>query len=168
MRGFIFLTLFNLFFNTLYSQPEKNARKKEYTAIFHLNDGTLRSGVWHSCSAAGISFAEGIDQITLTPEQVYKFEIKRSNSSKRNALIGAGFGFMLGFLIAFNDSDADARAGYARAGYAGGVGLLSAFAGAFIGHLIGMSGKTYYIMGRPDQLNKLLPELQKYNRSPIP
>jgi hypothetical protein len=167
MRGLLFLTLFNLFIYPIYSQTEKNARKREYTAIFHLNDGTLRSGVWHYGSAAGITFAEGVDQITLTHDQIYKFEIRRSNSSKRNALVGAGFGFMLGFLIAFNDSDADARAGYARAGYAGGVGLLSAFAGAFLGHLIGMSGKTYYIMGSADQLNRLLPELQKYNRSHV-
>ena len=80
-------------------------------------------------------------------------------------MIGAGVCFAVGFLIGYNGEDADGWTGTSRVGHAAGAGLIGGFSGAFIGHLIGMAGKSYYVLGSSDQYKKIQPQLQKYNQS---
>lgn len=168
MRYYLILTFILVYNSNSLGQSDKVNSKKSYLVTFHLTDRSTRSGIWISSSDSILQFTEHNEIVSLFPEQVYKFEIRKANSAKRNALIGAGVGFAIGFLIGFNEEDASLQPDHIRLGHASGAGLLGAFSGLLIGHLTGMIGKTHTVFGNLDQYRKILPDLQKYNQKQIP
>jgi len=149
---------------SLVVQAQSGASKNDFLADIQLSDGTLLQGIWHSGTTEAIRIWQGDEPIELRPEQIYKLEIRNVNKTKRSAIIGGAIGFTIGAIIGATDADNDSRDGYAEAGYIVGTGLLGAFGGGFIGFIIGMNGKTYYVLGKPEQYLSILPSLVKYNR----
>ncbi|MDH4057480.1 MAG: hypothetical protein OEU76_01890 [Cyclobacteriaceae bacterium] len=156
----LFLVLFS--FTNTFSQQDKSASKRSYSVSFRLTDGTRQSGTWLSSTDTSILFLENNDTVTLTPAQIYKFEIRKTNSIKRNTIIGASFGFAVGFAIGYTGEEAEGYSGASRVGHAAGAGLIGAFSGALFGHLSGMLGKSYFVLGSRDQYKTILSNLQKY------
>jgi hypothetical protein len=146
------------------SQSKTNTSKNEFWANVHLIDRTQLQGLWHSSTVDEIIIRQGDETIHLNPEQIYTIEIKNVNKTKRSSILGAAIGFTIGAIIGATDSDNDARDGYAEAGYILGTGLLGAFGGGFVGFVIGMNGKTYYVLGKSEQYRTIQPSLLKYNR----
>ncbi len=146
------------------SQSKTNTSKNDFWANVHLIDRTQLQGLWLSGTEDEIIIRQGNETIHLRPEQIYTFEIKNVNKTKRSSILGAAIGFTIGAIIGASNSDNDARDGYAETGYILGTGLLGAFGGGFVGFVIGMHGKTYYVLGKPEQYHTIQPSLVKYNR----
>lgn len=146
------------------AQSKSGASKKDFWVDFQLTDRTRIQGLWYSGTETGITIRQGNDTTHLLPEQIYKFEIRNVNKSNRSSIIGAAIGFSIGAILGATDSGNDSRDGYAEAGYILGTGLLGAFGGGFVGFVIGMNGKTYYVLGKPEQYRTIQPSFVKYNR----
>ena len=147
------------------AQSKKSLSKNDFLVSIWLKDGTKKMGIWEKSNGTTIQYSDQDQLFSITPESIYKLEFHKVNSTRRNAIIGASVGFSIGFLIGFTGENEEGYSGASRVGHAAGVGLIGAFSGAFLGHLSGMFGKSYLIMGSTDQFNKINPELQKYNRS---
>lgn len=164
MRCLAILVMFTSLIFQASSQSKTNTSKNDFWASVHLTDRTQLQGLWHSSTENEIIIRQGNETIHLRPEQIYTVEIKNVNKTKRSSILGAAIGFTIGAIIGATDSDNDARDGNAEAGYILGTGLLGAFGGGFVGFIIGMNGKTYYVLGKPEQYRTIYPSLLKYNR----
>ena len=158
-----FVSLSLLLFFTSVAQPVRAKAIKNYRVTVWLIDGSKQSGLWLKCSDRFITYLVNEVPVEIPAEQIYKLEFNRENSSKRNAIIGASIGFTLGFLAGYTGDDAEGYPGASRVGHAAGAGLIGAFSGAFIGHLTGMIGKSYLLIGNLERYRELKPQLEKYN-----
>ncbi|MFN3839112.1 MAG: hypothetical protein ACK4RF_00260 [Cyclobacteriaceae bacterium] len=135
-----------------------------------LRNGEQYTGILINADTAGLTVASlnNMDETSrFAPQAMHRFEIRKVNKVKRNAAIGAGIGFLTGFVIGWEEYDTPGGTDVNQVGRAAGSGFLGAFAGGFIGFITGMTPKTFYVLGNYDQYQKILPELATY-KIPVP
>lgn len=165
MKWVWLIAIFSFLFIGVFAQSEKKISKKSYVVVVRLMDGSDKFGVLHSFTDSHLHFSDTDGVMSIPAENIYQFNIRKENSIKRNALIGAGVGFAIGFILGFNSDNADIHSDMARTGYAAGAGLIGAFSGLFIGHVTGTIGKTYHVFGNSEQYKRIQPDLLKYNQA---
>jgi hypothetical protein len=161
----IFLAVFAL----LAAQQVSSQSVKQrhfYTAHVFLRAGEQHYTKWIHADSSGVtlqSLSDTTQIFHLRAEDILRIDIRSSNASTRNALYGAIIGFTIGFgtgWASYSDGhDGDIN----QIGRAAGTGLLGAFGGAFLGFVSGSFPKTYRILGQPQQYNRQLPKLARYN-----
>ncbi|MCK6618074.1 MAG: hypothetical protein L6Q51_10560 [Cyclobacteriaceae bacterium] len=131
----------------------------------YLKNGEQYTGMLIEAGETGITIA-GLSNLAETkqvvPEEIYRLEIRKVNSVKRNTFIGAGIGFIIGFGIGWDEFNTGSGTNINQLGHAAGGGLLGAFAGGFIGFITGTSAKAFYVLGSSEQYKNLLPKLNRY------
>jgi len=130
-----------------------------------LYSGQQRVGVLTQADQSSLTISDGAkpgETEQFIPEEIYRLEVRKVNAVKRNALIGAGIGFVVGFAVGWDEFDTGSGTNVNQLGHAAGGGLLGAFAGGFIGFISGRVPKTFYVLGRADRYQVILPELNKY------
>jgi hypothetical protein len=130
-----------------------------------LKNGGYYTGILVDADGVGLTVAHltNFEEVErFSPEVIYRLEVRKVNSVKRNTAIGAGIGFLTGFAIGWEEYKTGSGADINQVGHAAGSGLLGAFAGGFIGFITGTFTKGFYVMGSSDQYGTILPKLLKY------
>ncbi|QOI96464.1 MAG: hypothetical protein HRU69_02735 [Flammeovirgaceae bacterium] len=165
MRQIAFLVSLIFSFTVAGAQQKINYPKGASLIKLYLKNGEQYTGILMDAGDTGMTIARLsnlADTEEFTPDEIYRLEIRKVNSVKRNTLIGAGIGFTLGFAIGWDEFNTGSGTNINQLGHAAGSGLLGAFAGGFIGFITGTATKTFYILGNPDQYKSLLPKLHRY------
>lgn len=141
-------------------------RSTHYLAHIFLHSGEQLNTRWMHADSTGITvqlLSDSTQVFHIIPENIRRIDIRKSNASTRNSLLGALIGFTIGFgggWIAYSDGhDVDIN----HIGRAAGTGVLSAFTGAFVGFASGSLSKTYWILGQKDNYLNELTKWHKYN-----
>lgn len=139
--------------------------KGAYLVKLWLNNGVQKTGIWIDASQTGIRIAKlhNLNQVNeVLPDSIYRFEVRKLNSVKRNTLIGAGTGLIIGFTIGWDEYKTGSGADVNQMGHAAGSALLGGFVGGFIGFISGTATQSYYVLGHADRYLTILPKLQRY------
>jgi hypothetical protein len=131
-----------------------------------LYSGQQHRGILKHADESGLTISDVVkpgQTEQFIPEEIYRLETRKVNAVQRNALIGAGIGFMAGFAVGWNEYESGTGTNVNQLGHAAGAGLLGAFAGGFIGFISGRVTKTFYVLGRAERFQAILPKLNKYN-----
>lgn len=165
MRQTGFLVSLIFIFAVAGAQQKNNYPKGASLIKLYLKKGDQYTGILMDAGETKMTIA-GLSNLAETkqfvPEEIYRLEIRKVNSVKRNTLIGAGMGFIIGFGIGWDEFNTGSGTNINQLGHAAGGGLLGAFAGGFIGFITGTSTKTFYVAGSSEQYKSLLPKLNRY------
>jgi hypothetical protein len=163
MKYLIVFLLLILFF-PLHSQSKKEL-KNSYHAKVYLVEREIVQGTFSNCTDSSIVIIdfEARDTIHMPIQTIYKLEIRKKNSAKRNTLLGALVGFGVGFGVGWSEYDLPGSATIDQGGHALGAGIIGGFVGAFVGNLSSKFNKSYYIRGKMKEYNRVRDNLAQYS-----
>lgn len=148
------------------AQSQKTKFKKAWHVNVYLLERVETQGLFYTTTDSSIVILGGVafaDTTEIPIADIYKLEIRKQNSVKRNTLIGAVAGFGVGFLIGWKDYDSSGVSVVDQTGHGLGAGLIGGFIGAFTGHLSSNLVNSYLIQGNRLTYTRVRPQLLRYH-----
>jgi hypothetical protein len=160
----IVLHLFFISVTTVMSQSPPEA--PYYQVRIWARQGEVITARWKQADSTGITIYrldEPSGWLHLSPSEIYRVDVRRSNASSRNAFWGACIGFAVGFSAFFLDESDGHGIDINQVGRAAGGGILGAFIGSFTGFAAGKIPQTYVLAGSDTVYFRYLHRFKKYN-----